>query len=63
MPKGYDLDGKIARKLKEWHGIVAVVTNLNVRVGDFEEQLSGVISRDKLDALAERIKQATGVPH
>jgi hypothetical protein len=63
----YEFTRKVAKILAE-HGVdAAEVTDLRangqagirVVVGAYSERISGVISRDALAALAERIKAAT----
>jgi hypothetical protein len=64
MAHKYSLNGKIARILKDEHGIDAEVSGLvengeagiRVSAGNFTEQLSGLVSKDRLADLAARIK-------
>jgi hypothetical protein len=66
MAKTYDFPGKIARILKDDHGIDAQVAGLpetgeagmRVTVGDFSETIRGVITREKLAQLSARIREA-----
>jgi hypothetical protein len=58
--KPYSLDDKIERALNERGIEDVIVENGMVTAGPFCERISGVIVSAKLDALAERIKEATG---
>jgi hypothetical protein len=63
MPRPYSLTDKIAAILKKEHGITAAVEDageqgIRVTSGSFQETISGVITRDKISALAARIKAA-----
>lgn len=60
MAEKYSLDRKIERILKADYGIDATCANLLVTAGDYSEQMSGVIHRDKLRDFAERVKAAQG---
>ena len=51
----YSLSDKIARYLKDVHGLKVTVEDGTVKVGSFEEKVV-VASRGSLDKLAERIK-------
>jgi hypothetical protein len=63
MPKPYSLLDKIAAILKKDHGITASIEDageagIRVTAGSHQETMSGVITRDKISSLAERIKAA-----
>jgi len=64
MAKPYSLARKLERILKSDHGISATIAELRdtgvsgmrVTAGAFEETISGLITRDKIAALAQRIR-------
>lgn len=63
MEEKYSFTRKIASILKKEHGITATATEtgeagLRVVAGSYSETISGVITKQKLAALAARIKGA-----
>lgn len=67
MGKSYSLQDKIARILEKDHGITATVEDMMksgepgflITAGTYHEIISGVITMDRIAALADRIKAAS----
>jgi hypothetical protein len=71
MSEPYSLDNKVLRHLKENHGLAACrvqpvydmaseKSGYRITVGEAEEVVLGVITYEKLDEAAVRIKQRNG---